>query len=176
MRPHLPAVLVSALLIGGCSSFPSLSTGSIAGTGAPTAPAGPVNDVTARAMQVGALSARAQKCGYNFDPVKLRSAYIASEAQINPADVAKAEKIFDISHNGIIKAVAAKPNYCSDAKTAEIKEDLTRHLAGDFSPRPPKVEAQEPGFFDKWGDGAASEKGPKFGSDGWWEGQNNKKN
>jgi hypothetical protein len=164
------ALMLSALLAG-CSSS-GLTTGSVSGAGAPAAPAGPVNDVTSRAMQVGSVSARAQKCGYNFDPGKLKASFIASESKLNPADVAKANQVYDIAHNGVLKAVAAKADYCSDAKTAEIKQDLTRHLAGDFSPRPPKVEKPEPGLFDSWGDGNASEK--SFGGEDWWAKQQDK--
>jgi hypothetical protein len=166
------ALVLTAAALGGCSGSPGLSTGSVAGAGAP---AGPVNDVTARALQVGSVSARAQKCGYNFDPAKLKASFLAAEGKINPADVGKAAQVYDVAHNGVVKAVATKSDYCTAEKTSEIKEDLTRHLAGDYSPRPPKVAAQEPGFFDSWGDGNGNEKGPKFGTSDWWDSQAEKK-
>ena len=44
--------------------------------------ANPAGDPTSRAFQVGSTSARAVKCGYNFDPNKLRAIYGAF-AQFN---------------------------------------------------------------------------------------------
>ncbi|MGQ0673369.1 MAG: hypothetical protein ACT4N2_10915 [Hyphomicrobium sp.] len=176
MKHSAFASALATVLLAACSGASGLSTGSNASSGATTAaPAAAVSDVTGRALQVGSVSARAQKCGYNFDAVKLRTNFLAAESAINPADVAKAEKVYDIARNGVIKAVATKADYCTDSKTAIIKEDLTRHLAGDFSPRPAKVEAAEPGFFDTWGDGNGNEKGPKFGSENWWESQTEKR-
>jgi hypothetical protein len=173
----LPCAL--ALAAGGCSSASTgLSTASVSGTGAagaPAAPAAPVHDATSRALQVGSTAARAVKCGYNFDPAKLKASFLASEGAINPADVAKATQVYEIAYNGVTKAVLTKADYCSASKTAEIKSDLTRHLAGDFTPPPPKAVAYEPGFFDSWGDGNGSESGPKFGTNDWWDKQAEKK-
>lgn len=172
MKLRAMAIALTGAALSGCSGASGLTTGSVAGAGAPAAP---VNDVTARAMQVGSVSARAQKCGYNFDPAKLKANFLASETRINPADAGKATQVYDVAHNGVLKAVATKADYCTAEKTAEIKEDLTRHLAGDFSPRPPKIAAQEPGLFDSWGDGNGNEKGPKFGTGDWWDKQAEKK-
>lgn len=166
--PTFGAVILT-LALGACSGSSALTTSSVSGTGA-TATA-PPSDVTSRAMQVGSTSARATKCGYNFDPVKLKTNYLASEAKINPADVAKAEQIYTIAYNGVTKAVATKSDFCTPAKTAEIKEALTRHLAGDFTPPPAKVEVAEPSWFDTIGDGNGNDKGPGFGSGDWWDSQ-----
>jgi hypothetical protein len=174
----LAALLATGAALAGCSGNTGLTTSSVSGTAATTAnaaPPAPTHDVTSRALQVGSTAARATKCGYNFDPVKLKANFLASEGKINPADVAKAEQVYNVAYNGVMKGVAAKPNYCTDTKTAEIKEDLGRHLAGDFTPRPPKVEVAEPGFFDSWGDGNGSESGPKFGTSDWWDKQAEKK-
>ena len=45
--------------------------------------------------------------------------------------------------------VSANPDYCTDKKSAEIKADLTRHLAGDYTPNlpKPKVETSCGGLF-----------------------------
>src|SRR5438552_2200567 len=61
--------LVAAALTG-CSAASSLTTGSILGGPAkPTAAdPGSINDPTNRAFQVGTVSAKAIKCGFNFDP------------------------------------------------------------------------------------------------------------
>ena len=134
--------LVAAALTG-CSgasslpSLPSLTTGSILGGPAkPTAAdPGSINDPTNRAFQVGTVSAKAIKCGFNFDPAKLKNNYLTYERTLTPgADLSKVERIYDVSFNGVTKAVAGEADYCSDEKTKAIKADLTRHLAGDYTP------------------------------------------
>lgn len=165
--------LASAL--AGCSSGSGLSTGSLFGSSGQSqqAAAAPqqANDPTTRAFQVGSVSARAVKCGYNFDPVKLRTTFLATEsASVAAADLARVEKVYDTAYNGVSKAVAGQSGYCTPEKTADIKTNLTRHLAGDFSPAPVKQVAQPAGWFDNW-DGAGSDKGPKFGSGDWWNKQ-----
>jgi hypothetical protein len=167
----------AALVLGGCSSSSGMSTGSLFGGGqteaaAPAAPAvaNPAGDPTSRAFQVGSTSARAVKCGYNFDPAKLKTNFLASEAAaVSAADIPRVEKVYDTAYNGIAKAVAGQATYCSADKTADIKANLTRHLAGDYSPAAPKKVAQEPGWFSNWG--AGNDKGPSFGSDSWWDKQ-----
>ena len=166
MTPRL-TLMISMLLIGagglaGCSEGSSLSTSSIfgGGTSAPAAaaPAAPVSTPAARALQVGATAARATKCGYNFDANKLRSNFLAAEATQAPgADQVTTQKTYDTAFAGVTKAAASQPGYCSEAKTRDIKADLTRHLAGDYSPSPPKQVAQEEGgIFDGWGSGSSS--------------------
>ncbi len=181
----------AALLLGACSggpALPSLSTGSVSGApaqpgttaGADAAQSAVKNDPTQRAFQVGSTSARAVKCGFYFDPVKLKQQFLATEATMGTpvADMAKVEKIYDISFNGITRGIAQKDNYCTDAKSKEIKEDLTRHLAGDYTPRQSKKVAadQGGGFFDNLFDGANDEvdNGPKMGSNEWWDKQRDK--
>lgn len=149
---HRVLPIVAASLLAGCSMGNSLTTGSIFGGEkkvadaapvAPAAPANPVSDPTGRALHVGAVSARATKCGYNFDPVKLKANYLASETALGatPADIEKLTKIYEVSHNGVAKAVAGKSGYCTEKKTAHIKEDLTRNLAGDYNPVQRQAEA-----------------------------------
>lgn len=150
-------IISLTLSLGGCgASLDSLSTGSLFGgsskTAAPAAAPQIPNDPTTRAMQVGTTSARALKCGFNFDPVKLRTQFLANEAGAlgNAQDVAKIEKVYDVSFNGISKAVAGQgASYCSAHKTAEIKSALNRHLAGDYTPELPKAEPEpeEEGLF-----------------------------
>lgn len=171
------AVLAIAAALGGCSAASSgLSTGSISGTGAAgQANSAPLHDPTSRGIQVGSTAARAVKCGYNFDAPKLRASYLSFESQLNAADVEKATKAYDVAYNGVTKAVATKSDYCSATKTAEIKSDLNRHLAGDFTPAQAKAAAYEPSFWDSIGDGNGSESGPKFGTGDWWDKQAEKK-
>jgi hypothetical protein len=149
---------IGAAALAGCSSGSSgLTTGALLGE---SKPAAPVNDAPARAFQVGTASARAVKCGFNFDPAKLKTTYLAYEKQ-QPGgqDTSKVERIYDVSFNGVAKAVAAEGDYCSPTKTTSIKSDLTRHLAGDYTPNPPKVEGEE-GLLSGWGGGSSS--GPEM--------------
>ncbi len=172
----LPRLIVLGLAAAtaGCSSGTGLSTGSLFGgsatPAAATAAPQQVNDPTTRAFQVGSVSARAVKCGYNFDPLKLRTAFLASEsASVSPADLPRVEKVYDTAYNGVAKAIAGQPNYCSSEKTADIKTHLTRHLAGDYAPAPRKPQPKQEGWFADW-EGAGSS-GPSFGSDDWWSKQ-----
>lgn len=152
-----------------------MSTGSLFGgtteAAAPAAAAGPSNDPTSRAFQVGSVSARAVKCGYHFDPAKLRTSFLASESgAVAPTDLPRVEKVYDTAFNGVTKAVAGQSGYCTPDKTADIKANLTRHLAGDFTPSPPKaVPKEDGGWFSNWG--GAQDGGPKFGSGDWWSKQ-----
>ncbi len=105
------------LCASGCSSGSGLSTGSLFGgateAAAPAAPAGPANDPTSRAFQVGSVSARAVKCGYHFDPAKLRTSFLATESTaVAPADLPRVEKVYDTAFNGVTKAVAGQSGYC----------------------------------------------------------------
>ncbi len=157
VRAMLAAV---PLLVAGCGNsapkLPSLGMFGGSSDAAPvttaSVPAAPVKPEE-RAAQVGATSARATKCGYNFDPARLKANYMASEMQAGtPAEqLAKVDKVYDLINLQVKAAVASEGGYCTDSKTREIRSDLTRHLAGDFSPPPRKPE--EPGFglFDNKG-------------------------
>ena len=142
--------LVAAALTG-CSSAPSLTTGSILGGPAKPATADPAstNNPTNRAFQVGTVSAKAIKCGFNFDPAKLKNNYLTYERTLAPmADMAGIEKVYDVSFNGVAKAVAGESDYCTDDKTKAIKADLSRHLAGDYTATAlPKDAANDDGIF-----------------------------
>ena len=158
-----------AVSVTGCSgaSLPSLTTGSI--LGGPEKPAGAdpssVNDPTNRAFQVGTVSAKAIKCGFNFDPAKLKVNYLTYERSLAAgADMAKIEKVYDVSFNGVAKAVAGDADYCSEAKTKAIKADLSRHLAGDYTPAPrAKVASDEgDGLFGNVFSGDSSSSAKEF--------------
>jgi hypothetical protein len=142
----------AAACLAGCgASLPSVSTGSLfGGSSAPAAPAAPPNDPTARALQVGTTAARAQKCGFNFDPVKLRTQFLAAEgaALTNPGDADKLGQVYDTAYRGVGKAVAGQgEGYCNSTKTTKIKTALNRHLAGDYTPEPPEPVEEEPSLF-----------------------------
>ena len=154
-------LLFAAALLAGCSAGSSLSTSSIFGGSSSTpaaAPALPASTPMARALQVGGTSARATKCGYNFDGNKLRANFMAAEATATPGgDMANVQKAYDTAYSGVSKAAATKPDYCSPEKTKDIKAALNRHLAGDYSPDAPKPEPVEDGLFSGWGNSSAPE-------------------
>lgn len=163
LPPLALGLLVVAALAGGCSEGSSLSTSSILGGGSSAAaatPTPPVVTPTSRALQVGATAARATRCGYNFDANKLRNNFLAAEAAQAPGtDQTNVVKTYDTAFAGVSKAAAGQPAYCTDKKTQDIKADLTRHLAGDYSPGAPKEVAQEDGgLFSGWGSGGSSDK------------------
>jgi hypothetical protein len=190
-RLIVPAVLIAAAL-SGCSGGSGVSTASILGTApappsgeavaAVAAPAAPMyvpSTPTERAFQVGTVSARAAKCGYNFDQQKLKAAYMAHEIGVGtPTDqMANVEKIYTVAFTGVTKASAEDPNYCSDRKTQEIKADLTKLLAGDFEPPKKAVVAKKKddgGIFGDWFSGEDEDSGPKMGTTDWWDKQHEK--
>ena len=144
-----------AIAAAGCSNSASqlLTTGSLFGTKSKpksSAPAAIVVKPTDRAIQVAATSARAQKCGYFFDPAKLRTAYLASELQtgLPPADVAQLTKVYDYTTGKLTKVLAGKEGYCNGQRVTKIKSSLTRHLAGDFTPPKSKKKRVAAGWFD----------------------------
>ena len=165
-----------AVGLAGCSGGGGVSTASILGSeAAPTPPAGQATvtaDPGERAFQAGAVTARAVRCGYNFDPAMVRSNYLAHEAALGamPEQVMKLQKTYDVAHNGVAKAAGEDSNYCTDRRTREIKADLGRLLEGNFE-APKKQVAKEEGLFSGWLDGGGGDTGPKFGSGDWWDKQ-----
>ncbi|HET6388024.1 hypothetical protein [Hyphomicrobium sp.] len=148
-------VALSAAALGGCgASLPSLpTTGSLLGTQPKVTP----NDPLTRTMDVAATSARAIKCGYNFDPAKLKNQFITAETAANPADAVKFAQVYDTAFNGVSKALAQKgADYCSPLKVARIKLALARHLNGDYTPSPPEPSEDEGGLLSGWGGGDSS--------------------
>jgi hypothetical protein len=144
-------VAFAAASLAGCgASLPKLTTGSLFGGGAKaTSAVDRNNDPVERTMDVAATSARALKCGYNFDPIKLKTNFLTTQAAGNPADTAKLTQIYDASFNSVSKAVAANAGYCSPDRTAKIKLALNRHLAGDYTPSPPEPQ-DDSSLFGSW--------------------------
>lgn len=174
------ALLGSAVVLAaGCSSGPSLTTGSLFGGGEKPAAPSPTdnNTPTGRALHVGTVSARATKCGYNFDAAALRSNYLAAEASsgMQIADLSKIEQIYDTGYRGVLSAASQDPNYCSSQRTSEIKTALNKALAGDFTPPPKQVEASGGVFGGLFDQDVVGDTGPKFGSGDWWDAQRDNK-
>lgn len=125
-----------ALALGACSSSSGLTTGTLLGGSKPKEPAPPPPETpTDRAIHAGTTAARAQRCGYVFDPAAVRQGYLAYEAQQGTAGdpLAKAEKAYDYTLGSITKTITADQDYCTDDRTASIKRDLGQVLAGDYS-------------------------------------------
>jgi hypothetical protein len=122
----------------------NLSTASILGE-APASASGDRPGVTkddpmARPVQVAWTSARAQKCGFNFDANRLKSSYITYE-QGQGADATRLgsiDKTYDMTVGKIKGTIADANTYCTDKQSAAIKSDLTRHLAGNYEPNFPE--------------------------------------
>lgn len=160
MKAARIALAFAAAALAGCSGASDLTTGSIFGESKPP-PKSEINDPPMRAFQVGTVSARAIKCGFNFDPAKLKTNYLAYEKQTAGVDITRIERIYDVSFNGVAKAVATESDYCSTEKTRTIKADLGRHLVGDYSPSAPPKPQEEEGLFSGWGSGGSGGEGYK---------------
>ncbi|MCL4766867.1 MAG: hypothetical protein KJZ80_11575 [Hyphomicrobiaceae bacterium] len=153
------------LMLAGCSGSGGLTTAALIGGGGPTeaaAPAAPPpSDPTSRAVQVGATSARAARCGFYFDPGRLKTSWLAAEAAqgATPEQLQKVEREYEYIRLSVAKKTAGEADYCTDGKAREIKSDLNRHLAGDFTPPVKKQEAKD-GVLAGLLDGSSSESKP----------------
>lgn len=130
----------AAVSLAGCGS--QLSTASLTGEKQPVTAqavdgglAVAPNDPMARPIQVAWTSARAQHCGFYFDPGKLRSTYIAAEVAkgANADQVNKIERAYDYTRERVYRQINENAAYCTNNTVAEIRQDLNRHLAGDYS-------------------------------------------
>lgn len=148
--PQLIAI-VGALALCGCGKTATnlLNTGSL--TSQPKAQAAPAAATPAdRAMHVAATSARAQKCGYYFDPAKLRADYLAFESSNGlPAEqLPGVTKLYDFTNAKISTTIAKNDAYCDEVQTGKIKTRLAKYLAGDYSAPPRKRKAPAPSIWD----------------------------
>lgn len=143
-----------ALTMGACSLGDGLSTGSVFGskqTSASAVAAPPPVTAEDRATQVAATSARAERCGFNFNADRLRANYLASESAAGTAS--DMSQRYDVTRKSLIAALVKDEGYCSEGRTKAIKADLGRHLAGDFAPAAKKQDVALPGLFDSTGPG-----------------------
>jgi hypothetical protein len=177
----IPALVLASALLCGCNSgdkASGISTASLldgksgAGSGeTPSLTNIKPDDPKAKAVQVAWTAARAQKCGYNFDAAKLKASYLASEAKAGAAQpqIAEFDKTYDTTFTTVSTNIKADDTYCNERKTATIKTDLQRHLAGNFTPNlPQEKKVASGGFFD----GLTSDKAPeKFDSKNFWSDQ-----
>jgi hypothetical protein len=140
----------SAAAISGCGSGSSLTTGSLIGGPAASQPQGP-KPVTAsdRALYVASNVARAQRCGFYFDPEQVKAGFLASEQQSGAAPDAmqKITREYDFTRQTVLAAAVKDETYCTEGRTREIKAALSRQLAGDFNP-PQKRQDVNIGLFE----------------------------
>lgn len=152
------ALLIPAALSGCSSGSAGLTTGTLLG-GSPTTatPAAAVIPETPmdRAFHVGSISARAERCGYVFDPGAVRSGYLASESQSGtpPDQFAKAQQHYDNTVATVKKVVAGEADYCDEERTAAIKRDLNAILAGNYAA---PVKRAAPKTTSWWGSPSSS--------------------
>ena len=127
----------------------------------------------ARPVGVAWTSARAKRCGFYFDPAKLKTNYLAYEQRQGATgeQYAKLEKTYDSTYRATSEKVSLDSDYCTERKSAEIKADLERHLAGDYTPNLPKPKNIASCGF--WGCKSSSDE--KFNEKKFWE-DNSKNN
>ena len=123
-----------ALLLG-CSTVKSVTGKEGAGTEAEARNVAP-EDPLARPIQVAWTSARATHCGFIFNPGQLRANFMAAEMQAGntPEQMQKIEQAYDYTLNSVTATIKDNFSYCSKERTAAIRKDLNRYLAGDYTP------------------------------------------
>lgn len=129
------AAALFAALLSGCGSVERV-TGKISSNPEMEARNVAAEDPLARPTQVGWTSARASHCGFIFDPNQLRANYLASEARAGKtqAEIAKLERAYDYTRESVTKTIQDDLSYCTTERTAAIRRDLNRYLAGDYTP------------------------------------------
>jgi hypothetical protein len=144
-------LLVGTALHAGCGNSASgLTTGSNAGLPGDAPGAFNNQDPMSRPVAVAWTSARAKRCGFYFDPAKLKINYLEYERTQGAAgeQLAKIEKSYDTTYRVTSDRISSDAEYCSDRKGLEIKADLQRHLSGDYSANLPKPKQMANcGFF-----------------------------
>ncbi|HEU0061801.1 MAG TPA: hypothetical protein VFR19_18100 [Hyphomicrobiaceae bacterium] len=130
-------LLAGAALTAGCGgNAAGLTTSSTGGDS--KVPSN--DDPLARPTFVAWTSARAKRCGFFFDAAKLKASYLAYESKQGKSagDLANFERVYDQTFKSTSDSAWASDDYCTEKKGAEIKQELARHLGGDYAPNFPK--------------------------------------
>jgi hypothetical protein len=186
-RPVHVLAAISLLAVGAsaCSNADStaksgLSTASILGEAPPGTsadrPGITRDDPMARPVQVAWTAARAEKCGFNFNPGKLKADYIAFE-QRGGADAARLgqiDKTYDTTVTKIKSTIGAADAYCTEKTANVIKADLQRHMRGDYEANFPEDKRIAEGNF--WSKATDQTKQDTFNRDTFWKDYEAKKN
>jgi len=87
-----------------------------------------------RPTRVGWTSARAARCGFVFDPARLRASYFAFEQSYgaDPKRMQDIQKAYDYSLQSTAEGAKHDAGYCTRERVDEIRPELNRYLAGDF--------------------------------------------
>ncbi len=137
--PALPALAVAAALIlaalSACSTVDRVR-GKDGATTESEARNVARDDPLARPIQVGWTSARASHCGFVFSLDQLKSDFLASEARAGATreQIQKIERAYDYTRESVLARIKDDLRYCNKERTAAIRRDLNRYLAGDYSP------------------------------------------
>ncbi len=92
-------------------------------------------------MQVAWTAANARYCAFGLNPQKLKSDYLNWERGQGASSetIQTLNSTYDKAFLAFYDKVKETPGYCSKAKIEEIRPEINRHLAGDYSPKK-KVE------------------------------------
>lgn len=161
-------LLLASITNAGCSNGTDYAAISTSAIPTPNQSEIAAPDSTSRPLAVAWTSARAKRCGFSFDPAKLRTLYLAYETKQGATGegYAKIEKAYDTSYRVTLEKVSSDPNYCTEQKQRQIKADLERHLIGDYSANlpPPKRAAA----CKSWLGCASSDSEEAFDSNRFW--------
>jgi hypothetical protein len=94
------------------------------------------DDPLARPVQVAWTSARASHCGFIFNADQLRANYLAAEqmAGNTPEQMKKIVQAYDYTRQSTYSTIRDNLAYCNKERTDAIRNDLSRYLAGDYTP------------------------------------------
>ncbi len=135
----LPISMVAlTIAVAACSGPGSPSESGFAAAPAAAVEPQVVDNPDTRVLQVAWTTARADKCQFFYDLPALKSAYLASEqsAGASPESLARLDKSFEFTRGSVAGRIATNDGYCSkQSNVNDIRTDLNRYLAGDFSTR-----------------------------------------
>ena len=137
-RPIVAAALAIPLLfaLSACGTMSSLGGGGD-DDGASTGIASFTKkraDPMDRPTRVGWTSARASRCGFVFDPARLRGSYLAFERSYgaDPRRMQEIQKAYDYSLEATAELAKQNTGYCTRERVDEIRPELNRYLSGNF--------------------------------------------
>ena len=145
-------LLAGTALHAGCGNSASGGLATASTAGLPGDAPGALNnaDPATRPVAVAWTAARAKRCAFYFDPAKLKINYLNYERTQGAGNeqLATIEKTYDTTYKATSDRLAGDAAYCTDRKGLDIKADLQRHLAGDYTPNLPTPKATvNCGFF-----------------------------
>jgi len=146
------AIRLAAALTGICLGLAGCGGGVGLGTGTQASVSGPPPSTPAqRAVQVAWTAASARYCAFGLNPQKLKGDYLAWErAQgLPPETIESVDAMYDKAFLTFYAKVKDTPGYCSKAKIEEIRPEINRHLAGDYTPRKPAAIENDETPFDE---------------------------